>query len=484
MAQAKSYAQWCEAAMIRDQKTGMEAWKRAESSRLYDYRSIRNRLTKLRDKRTSGDSKGLLFVLNEGIHGNMAGMGNDLLYQRAAFGTKALIEEYVTEIGDALEYLASDEANAISEAEKLDFFQRASHCFGRSALMLSGSGTLFYFHLGVVKSLWEQNLLPRIICGSSGGALIGSLVGTHSHTELEGIFDPEYIRFEVEKENGILGNIGLLRRKPISVDGVKELYHRLIPEMTFQEAQQATGFDLNVSVAPVETHQSSRLLNSIASPNVMVRDAVMASCAFPGFFPAVGLRAKDEYGNIRPYLEDRRWMDGSISDDMPIRRITRLYGVNHFIVSQTNPAALPFINREKDPVGLAVLKKAMKNTTREWLVAGNKLISHPAASQSPLHVAATMLGRVLSQTYTGDINIFPPSMLHNPMSLLSGRSSEEALALIHAGERASWPHIERIRIQTHISRVLDNILRQRDALAPQRRPHTSTPPSARPPAHD
>ena len=74
MTQVNSYNEWREAAIERDQKSGMLAWRRAESSRLYDYRSIRNRLTKLGEKRASGDSKGLLFALNEGIHGNMAGM--------------------------------------------------------------------------------------------------------------------------------------------------------------------------------------------------------------------------------------------------------------------------------------------------------------------------------------------------------------------------------------------------------------------------
>lgn len=463
MTQANSYNEWREAAIERDRKSGMLAWRQAESSRLYDYRSIRNRLTKISEKRASGDSKGLLFALNEGIHGNMAGMGNALLYKRAAFGTKFLIDEYTTEVGEALSYLASDDVTNISLAQKADFFQRASHCFGRSALMLSGSGTLFYFHLGVVKSLWEQDLLPKIICGSSGGALISSLVATHSQQELQKIFDPEYIRFEVEQNSRALPGFGLLRKQAIPLSAVKELYARLIPEITFEEAYQLTGYKLNVSVAPVEKHQSSRLLNAIASPNVLVRDAVMASSAFPGFFPAVALRAKDEHGNIRPYLEDRKWMDGSISDDMPIKRIARLYGVNHFIVSQTNPAALPFIHGEKSSVGAGVIKRAFKNTTREWLLAGNKLISHPGASQSTFNSAATILGQVLSQTYTGDINILPPSRLHNPISLLAGRSNEEALALINAGEQASWPHIERIRIQTHISRLLDQLLKKIDA---------------------
>lgn len=33
------------------------------------------------------------------------------------------------------------------------------------------------YHLGVVKALFEQNLLPKVICGTSIGALIVALLG-------------------------------------------------------------------------------------------------------------------------------------------------------------------------------------------------------------------------------------------------------------------------------------------------------------------
>ena len=32
------------------------------------------------------------------------------------------------------------------------------------------------YHLGVVKALYEQNMLPRIICGTSAGSLVASMV--------------------------------------------------------------------------------------------------------------------------------------------------------------------------------------------------------------------------------------------------------------------------------------------------------------------
>ena len=38
--------------------------------------------------------------------------------------------------------------------------------------MLSGGATFGIFHFGVLKALYEQDLLPKIICGSSVGALV------------------------------------------------------------------------------------------------------------------------------------------------------------------------------------------------------------------------------------------------------------------------------------------------------------------------
>ena len=42
-------------------------------------------------------------------------------------------------------------------------------------------------------------------------------------------------------------------------------------------------------------------------------------------------------GKVQPYLPSRRWIDGSFSQDLPAKRLARLYSVNHFIVSQVMP---------------------------------------------------------------------------------------------------------------------------------------------------
>lgn len=61
--------------------------------------------------------------------------------------------------------------------------------FGRSALLLSGGAGLGVHHFGVIKALHEAHLLPRIISGSSAGALVGSLICTTPDDELDALLD-------------------------------------------------------------------------------------------------------------------------------------------------------------------------------------------------------------------------------------------------------------------------------------------------------
>lgn len=459
MSEAQSYQEWSGVAQRFDAKYQLDHWKNIDKTPLYDYNSIRIRLDRLRSHRAQKDNHGLLFALNEGIHGNMGGMGKVELYQKARFGTKRLITEYIEEVVSALHYLASDEVKDISLEEKMDFFHRASHCYGRSALLLSGSGTLLYFHLGAVKALWEQDLLPNIISGSSGGALVAALVGTHTNDELEKIFDPAYLEMEAEKDAALLKSFSLFKRKQIPAIEMHRVMQRLIPEITFQEALELTGININISVAPAELHQTSRLLNAITSPNVLVREAVQASCAVPGLYPSVALQAKNIKGERQAYLPSRRWVDGSLTEDLPVKRLSRLYGVNHTIVSQTNPLVLPFINENKATKGPGrIVKNATLSTAREWALAGAKLIQRPALKSPRFNRLLNGYISVLSQPYTGDINILPPRRFTNIMKILSLRSIEEIIELVTDGEKSTWPRIEQIRIQCRISGVLDDLL--------------------------
>ena len=459
MASARSYEEWRSAAIEHDEKSGAAQWRKVDRSPRYDYTSIRARLDHLRKLRARGDDRGLLFALNEGIHGNIDGIGSSALYGKAKFGTKTLVENYIEEVAEALEHLANPGVDSIGFEEKLDFFQRASHCFGRSALMMSGSGTLLYFHLGVAKALWQERLLPGIVSGSSGGALVGSVLCASTDKELDQLFDPDELPGRENPAGLISRLVSVVKPQRVTADDIWAMLEEFLPDYTFDDAYQSTGRHMNVSVAPAENHQKSRLLNADTSPNVYMREAVLASTAIPGFFPPVVLMARNDQGERQEYQGSRKWVDGSISEDLPAKRLARLYGVNHYIVSQTNPYIIPFIDTTKRKTdALSEVKYALYDTARAWINAGAVIFEKPLSLIPDVQKLANSALSVINQSYVGDITISPITKLHNPLKSLAWRTRNEIRELMDEGERATWPQIERIRIQTRISRTLDPIL--------------------------
>lgn len=53
--------------------------------------------------------------------------------------------------------------------------------------------TIFYryYHFGVVKALLDADLLPKVVTGTSGGALVAALLCTRTNTELKQVLVPE-----------------------------------------------------------------------------------------------------------------------------------------------------------------------------------------------------------------------------------------------------------------------------------------------------
>lgn len=459
MDRSTSYEEWRDAAIAHDELSGQKRWREVDQTSQYDYAQIRMRLDRLRALRSRHDYQGLLFALNEGIHGNMGGMGRSSLYQRARFGTKKLIEQYIDEIDDSLRFLAELKSPEISTQEKLDFFYRSNICFGRSALMLSGGGVLGFYHMGVVRAMQAQGLLPRVISGSSAGSLVAGVVGTHTDQELQEVFDPSALHFEAEKEANLFSRMFFGANAQIDVSDLEAIIAGLVPDLTFQEAYEKTGRQISITVAPAEQHQRSRLLNAITSPNVYVRSAVMASCAVPGVFPPVMLMAKNVHGEAQPYLPTRKWVDGSIADDLPAKRLSRLFSTNHYIVSMVNPIATPFLNRSgKRGKLVAALGSLGVGMGRELLNFYRGIAQRQGDNWPRFNLLLNGIHSLIDQEYSGDINIIPSFRWYSPTKILSHISEKELLALVEGGEHSAYPHLETIRVCTKISRTMEEIL--------------------------
>ncbi len=454
---ADSYEQWYTLAEAHDMETGGIDWRENDASNHYDHLNIKARLRRLRRLRKKGDDHALLFVLNEGIHGNMAGMGKSALYQRAKCGTKVLIDEYISEICESLLQLSPRHLDSVPWAERIDFFQRASHCYGRSALMLSGGGTLGYFHFGVLKALIEQGLCPVVISGASAGSFVAAVVGTHTDEEFLALFENNQLARELTSNNEDI-KIGIGMTNGVDMKAIKREMARMIPDLTFQEAYEKTGRSINITISPAGPRQTSRLLNHIASPNVTIRSAVVASSAIPGIFPAAQLEARDVYGKVKPYLPSRRWIDGSFSQDLPAKRLARMYGVNHFIVSQV----LPGLGREPTlrPGIRKIISDASVAATKQLVRGSLDFVQHRTKVGPRLATAMEAMNAVIDQQFTADINIVPNFGDTRLMDVLRLLNEQQMVELLAAGERATWPKIPAISTTTRIGRTLDQILHE------------------------
>lgn len=72
---ATTFQEWYSAALALDALSGAEDWRENDASEHYDFLDIRARYEQLRALLDDDNHEELLYVLNEGIHGNMSGMG-------------------------------------------------------------------------------------------------------------------------------------------------------------------------------------------------------------------------------------------------------------------------------------------------------------------------------------------------------------------------------------------------------------------------
>lgn len=454
----ETYDQWLAHARETDQRTGAFRWKDSDESSGFDYKVIRRRLDELVEIRSRGDAQSLMFYYDEGIHGNMGGMGAPALYRHAASGTKSIISEYICELGQGLQNLADLDETSLPLNEKVTFFRRASQAFGQCALMLSGAGSLGPFHLGVARSLWLADLLPNVISGASAGAIVAAILCSHNNRELSQLLELDQLQSTFARYySPHSSRHSEFSHEQLSRADLEGLIDTWVPDITFGEALEHSGRHLNISVAPSEVHQQSRTLNPIIAPNVLLREALLATSAVPGVMPPVTLAARSPDGKRTPYVKSRTWVDGSITDDLPRARLRRIYGCNFFITSQTNPMVLWALQDPSSADPVTQMLNIYQSATKEWFRATYPFAMQCVRNLYPMNVWTRMWYSVLTQDYTADVNIIPRRRFMNPMKILAKLPPDEAMSLVHEGEYATWPNIERIRNCTLIGNQLHKL---------------------------
>ncbi len=458
LAEAPNYEVWKAAALELDYLEGNVEWKEEFVSDLYHYELIYDRLSNLRQYHQQHDHERLKRALREGLHHDLGNMGNPALYTRSRVGTKHLIEEYINQVCESLNYLCDRPVPGFGVVEKLQFFRDTLTSYGRPTLLLSGGATLGMFHFGVIKALWEKGLLPQVVAGSSVGAIIAGILGVHNDAEVPEMLVPENHNLKAWKWRGLLSAIrgdGLMDQ-----DQLKACLRANIGEYTFEEAYQHSGRSINVSVSPVQVNQKARLLCGYTSPYLLVWSAVLASAAVPGIFPPVTLMKKDILGNVLPYMPKVKFVDGSVVSDLPIERLMHLYDVNFTIVSQTNPHVVPFLTGKGRDEKMSISGLPMHLLKTEFQFHSQGLFDFLRKRVRPelLRQVSGHLYTIMAQRYYGDVTIAPRYSLKHYARMLSDPDPEFVRQLILEGERATWPKISMIRSHARIAETLERCI--------------------------
>ncbi|KAF9972120.1 hypothetical protein BGZ73_004793 [Actinomortierella ambigua] len=452
---ATNYEQWSEAAVILDRLQGKDTWKNNPVSPHYDYELLQERLLQLTAARHSGDLGSMIFLLRTSLARNLGNVGRPELYDKSIIGTKRLIEDYNSEVIRQLNIICDTESDDFPMAAKLEFFTHTRQAFGRTALLLSGGATMGLIHIGVIKSLYENQLLPRIISGSSCGSIIAAVLCTCTDEEIPSMFQFEKFYFNVftpedEKGDYLARVLHFLKHGALFDNRVlKEALKTNLGNVTFQEAYNRTRRVLNITVSASGTFEMPRLLNYLTAPNVLIWSAVVTSCGAPGVFSPSQLMAKDKNGDEIPWSPSKHhWIDGSVE------KLSELFNVNHSIVCQVNPYVVPFLQN--------ALARSPANRFMGWMFnQARSEIQHRLNQLSILGVTPRLIHKtqaIMAQRYDGDITIVPQLDYNDFLKIVSNPTPEHIMDATLKGERATWPRISIIKNHCSIEHCIDDIL--------------------------
>ncbi|RMZ88668.1 hypothetical protein DV736_g4095, partial [Chaetothyriales sp. CBS 134916] len=469
-----------------------ESWKESDETvePEFDPELIRERIRAMYDALYWEDHEQMRLALQQSINRKLGGMDLPRLYKHCWFGTKHLIDDYVNAVRGTIEayvaFLERPETPVEEVRRGKAVLENALGSYGQTALCLSGGATLGIKHVGVVKCLWESFLLPRVLCGTSAGSIVASVVATTTDEDMRDVLErfqrSRLAVFYADNQgrmwNWVWDRLLVLRKMSAFYDPsfLNDVLYDWLQDMTFQEAYNKTRRILNVAVSRLENTEPT-VLNYITAPDVVIRTAVTASCAVPWIYPAARILEKKAWSKeLVPWKGDagQMYVDGSLDHDVPTRVLGATWNAKYFIVSQVNPHVRWFLSPEEEFLGMPIttpyhyagLVHSAKVTVLQVL---NGLIDSVELVPVISDLSVWRYGSLLAQQYTGDVNIYPSIDLLDCFRILANPTPEYVVQSMMLGERATWPKMPRIKnclaIEEALRKAISDLI-ERLSLAP------------------
>ena len=233
---------------------------------------------------------------------------------------------------------------------------------GGTAFVFSGGGSLGAVQVGMLQALFENDVAPDFLVGTSVGAVNAAWVAGRPDTEAIAELAEIWMSLRrqhvfplspVTSARGLLGKTNHL----ISNASLRSLLEKHIPYRRLEEAH------LPVHVVATDL-KNGRAVGLASGPAV---PALLASCAIPGVFPPVAIGR-------------REYMDGGVANHTPITVALELGATRIFVL----PVGYPWLNREPaNALGMALHALAR--------IVEQKLEADVASSQdlADIHVMPT-----------------------------------------------------------------------------------------------
>ncbi|KAH0553381.1 hypothetical protein GP486_006549 [Trichoglossum hirsutum] len=485
------YKDWVKAAQDLDAFLGNESWKQTDEYAYYDYTTLRHVGEDLRSWRLEAEKEendrvnsirgirpidALRSLVEACVKSNFVGIENPRLYSETYYGTKRLVQDFVGEVESSLSLLVR--TRQLTQDDKRLLFKHLHRNFGRTALCLSGGASFAYYHFGVCKALLDADLLPDVISGTSGGALVAALVATRTDDELKDLLVPALAGRLTACHDDFFTWFRRWCRTGArfdALDWARRCSWITRGSTTFREAYERTGRILNVTCVPSDPHSPTILANYLISPDCVIWSAVLASAAVPGILNPVVLMTKNRDGTLSPYSFGHKWKDGSLRTDIPLKALNLHFNVNFSIVSQVNPHINLFFFSSRGAVGRPVthrrgrgwrggflgsaVEQYLKLDLNKWL----KVLRHLELLPRPL---GQDWSEIWLQKFSGTITIWPKSTISDFYYILSDPTPFRLARMLHAGQQSTFPKLQFITNRMVCERLIERGRRSTRPQAP------------------
>jgi NTE family protein len=210
---------------------------------------------------------------------------------------------------------------------------RGKNAAGGCAFVLSGGGSLGAVQVGMLRALFERDLCPDFVIGTSVGAVNAAWVAANPKPDSVDDLADIWLglrRQDVFPLSPLTGARGLLGRSNhfIPNHNLRALLERHIPYERLEEAR----LPLHVLATELKSGRATVLSSGPTVP------ALLASCAIPGVFPPVTIGR-------------REYVDGGVANHTPITVAIELGATRIYVL----PVGYPWLNKEPtNALGMAL----------------------------------------------------------------------------------------------------------------------------------